>query len=221
MSVPMPRMCSVLAHELRSPLSVLQGYVRMLQRQRDANHPEAAMLDAMLDATGRLATIARQASDLGNWLSANERQPRDVVALDTVFDALTDRLGSDEAVAIVRPLVTGAPPRQLRGDPAALADALVAVVTAMRRDDQAAVIEVLETVPAPGQPAGITVRPQPTKVAPAESGRAPHQFAFDRGGAGLALVAASYVFDGHGASVEATAIPGGLNVHFPHPGSAQ
>ena len=59
MPVPLPRMCSVLAHEIRTPLSVLQGYIRLLQRQREPGHPEHAMLEAMLSATGQITAIAR------------------------------------------------------------------------------------------------------------------------------------------------------------------
>ena len=63
---------SVLAHELRSPLSVLQGYIRLLQRKRDASDPETAMLTAMLAATGRLTTLGRQSSELAVWLRRTE-----------------------------------------------------------------------------------------------------------------------------------------------------
>jgi signal transduction histidine kinase len=50
MRVELPSLLSVLAHELRSPLRVLQGYLGLMLRQREAGHPDVQMLVALLDA---------------------------------------------------------------------------------------------------------------------------------------------------------------------------
>src|SRR5690348_1243122 len=82
MSTNFSEVLSVLAHELRSPLSVLQGYIRLLQRKRDATDPESAMLTAMLGATTRLAALGRQSSELAVWMRRDEPDtPTDAAAL--------------------------------------------------------------------------------------------------------------------------------------------
>jgi light-regulated signal transduction histidine kinase (bacteriophytochrome) len=222
MPVPLPRMCSVLAHELRSPLSVLQGYIRLLQRQREAGHPEIPMLEAMLDATGRLTTIARQASDLGNWLAAVEARPLAPIPVTAVTDALAERLrNASPAIAL---LPVPSTPLTLRADSGVLAGAILALAESMHRDNESAVIEIslidsqadgsvgFALGPAASAPGSAT---SPNRSTPA---REP---SFDRGGAGLALVAASHVFDEHGASFETATEPGHIVIRFPHSGGSQ
>jgi hypothetical protein len=214
-------MCSVLAHELRSPLSVLQGYIRLLQRQREPGHPEMAMLEAMLDATGRLTTIARQASDLGNWLGAVEARPFGPVAVTAVTDALADRLRNmPPAVAL---LPVPATPLTLRADPAALAGAIVALAESMHRDNESAVIEISVLDSQADGSVGFALGPASSTTGTASSPGRPMSPgpSFDRGGAGLALIAASHVLDQHGASFDATTAPGHIVIRFPHPGGSQ
>jgi hypothetical protein len=200
-------MCSVLAHELRSPLSVLQGYIRLLQRQREPGHPEMAMLEAMLDATGRLTTIARQ--------------PFGPVAVTAVADALADRLRNmPPAVAL---LPVPATPLTLRADPAALAGAIVALAESMHRDNESAVIEISVLDSQADGSVGFALGPASSTTGTASSPGRPTSPgpSFDRGGAGLALIAASHVLDQHGASFDATTAPGHIVIRFPHPGGSQ
>lgn len=224
MPVPLPRMCSLLAHELRSPLSVIQGYIRLLQRQREPGHPEMVMLEAMLDATGRLTSMARQASDLGNWLTGLQTRPLGPVPITALTDALADRLQGRNPAIVMKPVGPLEPVPTLRADPAALAGAILALAESMHRDDESAVIEVSLTDPLADGSAGLTLGPGPSApesaAAPSRSTplRAP---SFDRGGAGLALVAASHVFDEHGASITPDTEPGRIVIRFPHSGGAQ
>jgi hypothetical protein len=217
-------MCSVLAHELRSPLSVLQGYIRLLQRPRDPDHPEMAMLEAMLDATGRLTTIARQASDLGNWLAAVEAAPRTAVAVEAVAAAVAGRLSNDGPITLIAPPQgTGTRAEHTERDAAALAGAIVSLAESMHRDDETATIEISVSGGLDGRHPGFVLCPRSTgarTVHPTRSGL-PRALAFDQGGAGLALIAASHVFDYHRVVLEPDDAPGSLSVRFPHTGGAQ
>lgn len=224
MPVSLPRMCSVLAHELRSPLSVIQGYIRLLQRQRDPGHPDMAMLDAMLDATGRLTTIARQASDLGTWLTGLETRPLEQVPMTAVTDALSERLRHDTPAIVLLPVPATGPTPSLRADPGALAGAILALAEAMHRDDESAVIEISVTDPQSDGCAGVTLGPVTSArdSAASPSRPIPHRApSFDRGGAGLALIAASQVFDEHEASITPADEPGHIVIRFPHSGGAK
>lgn len=224
MPVPLPRMCSVLAHELRSPLSVLQGYIRLLQRQRPADHPDMVMLEAMLEATGRLTNIARQASDLGNWLANAESRPWEAIPVTQITDALAQRLRTSDPSITLLPVPPAAAAIRLRADASAIADALLAVAESAHRDDESATIEIRAIVPSDEPGATFTLTPVPSadRVSTFRNGSAARRAAaFDRGGAGLALITASYVFDVHGASVAEHGAAESIVIQFPHSGSAQ
>jgi len=213
MPVPLPTMCAVLAHELRSPLSVIQGYIRLLQRQRDAGHPEAAMLDAMLDATGRLTGIARQASDLGAWLTGPGAAPLPTHPVSEIVARLAGRFGADSPIAAtVHPVSAAVGDQLLRCDPPALVDALSAVVDALHREAGGAPVEI--ALADPEATGVVTIRLQ------AHGQGHARPFSFERGGSGLALVTASHVLTAHGAIVEPAA-GDGLTITFPHTGGIQ
>lgn len=201
-------MCSVLAHELRSPLSVLQGYIRLLQRNRDTGHPEAAMLDAMLDATGRLTAIARQASDLGSWLGGSNSQAFETVSLDRVLDEV-DKRREPAGLTIIRAADATAP--DIRADVTALAGAIIALAEWLGRETGSPV--EVSTAPA-GADASVGVR---LRACPPDAGmvRAPTRgIVFDAGGAGLALIAASHILDAHEAAVSLADPSGVVDVRF-------
>lgn len=222
MPVPLPRMCSVLAHELRSPLSVLQGYIRLLQRQRPPDHPEAAMLEAMLDATGRLTAIARQASELGGWLTTRSTLPLRAVAAAEVLEALSARADGG-GVHVLRRGPGAADAVRLRADPPMLADAVVSFAESIRRETGDGMIEISLSDPLPEGSTGLLVRPSSAAGTPISSpsgSAAQRALSFDRGGAGLALIVASFVLDAHGASIT----PGNddaIQIRFPPEGGAE
>lgn len=208
MPVPFPRMCSVLAHELRSPLSVLQGYIRLLQRNRDTGHPEAAMLDAMLDATGRLTAIARQASDLGSWLGGSNSQAFETVTLARVLDEV-DKHRQPAGLTVLRAADAEAP--AIRADVAALPTAIIAVAEWLGRETGSPV-EVSVAPADADATVGIRLRACHPEAATL---RAPTRgIVFDAGGAGLALIAASHILDAHEAAVSLADPSGVVDVRF-------
>lgn len=209
MPVAFPQVCSVLAHELRSPLSVLQGYIRLLQRQHDSGNGDAAKLEAMLAATGRLAAIAQDASRLGSWLAAPDGPPLAPVPLATLLERI-DRQGSAAVTLRVHHAATAA--SDIEADVDALASAIVAVAESLARTDGAAAIDISLL----DEPAGVRLHSRTIDgTAPARGSDRP--FAFDAGGMGLALVTASYVLDAHGASLQA-GTAGTIDIHFRAPG---
>lgn len=220
MAVPLPKICSILAHELRSPLSVLQGYIRLLQQQRDVDHPETMMLQAMLDATGRLTTIARQASDLGSWLNSQETTSLQSVAIAEILDEIDTRVPKDGTIAVVRSVARGQ--ALMRADAPALATALVAVAESVSRETGSGVVELMSVEEDGAGAPTFSLRPRLAEgKADAVAGSAiTRALSLDRGGAGLSLVAASYVLDAHGASLEAARTPGAIDIYFRDTGGA-
>jgi light-regulated signal transduction histidine kinase (bacteriophytochrome) len=220
MPVPLPRVCAVLAHELRSPLSVIQGYIRLLQRQRDADHPDTAVLEAMLQSTARLTAIARQASDLGLWLTALETTPLLTVSLGDVVDALTERA---QNTASVRIAALDIAPARIKAEPRALADAVIALAESMARETGETEIEVSISASTADAATRFVLRPRTyagPPVSPPSRTAAERAVTFDRGGAGLGLVFASYVLDAHGATVTPDE-SGHISLQFPPERGAQ
>jgi signal transduction histidine kinase len=199
----LPDLLSVLAHELRSPLSVLQGYVRLLQRQRDPGDPESTMLASMLDATGRLAAIGRHASDLANWLRRGP-VPLAPVPVRAVLADIVSRSLAGWRVADV-PTEVGSVEIGV-ADSALLAGAIVAVGDlAMRDSGQKAVTLDVQRASTASDGLSLLLRPAGSPAAIGESAAATTDVAFTRGGLGLTLVLASYILEAHGARVTTAA----------------
>jgi len=203
---------SVLAHELRSPLGVLQGYLRLIQRKREADDPENSMLTAMLTATGRVADLGRQASDLSVLLRGTSEDT--VVGADELIDAVTAHAPSgmavgrgDGALAKIRLRVT---------DVGALADSLVALGRLVMRETQrtTAAVEFRAIPTAASLDVHIVATADgmaPPRNAEGVTGPVP----FDRGGMGLSLCLASCVLSHHHAVATATNDLSRIEVRLP------
>lgn len=194
MPVELPQLCSLLAHELRSPLSVLQGYIRLLQRSRAPEDPEHAMLTAMLEATGRLSWFARQSSELGAWMRTRDETSGAALRVDALYALLlkTDSRHTwalDETPSLVSAQIAGG------ADGAILTTSLVAVADAVAREHNSAAA-VAHISSADGTTLTVTVRPStPRKASQTRASAAPDRDAFFvQGGLGLGLVTASHVF---------------------------
>jgi hypothetical protein len=182
-------------------------------RQRDESHAETPMIRAMLDATGRLAALGRDASDVARWCSPAALTDQVTVAVlaekaaalvpsGAATVAVDDRAGQ-EAVST--------------SDPDALAAALAAVAESAARDSGG---RVHLTSRSDGGRGTITFLVSPTESIGAPGGDRiaasprPAATAFDRGGFGLSLVLASYVLDAHGADVRAATVEGSVEVRL-------
>lgn len=209
MRVELPRVLSVLAHELRGPLGVIQGYLRLLKSQRGEHDPDAKMIKAMLDATGRLTTLGRQASDLSSWITRTAAEPAGVVTLPALLADVTRRVtGAVETTAVSD---AAAASRVRSPEPSMLAAAIAALVDSVAREtgDPAATIAVAADHDTRDATVSLFIGP-PKDVSDARTSAGPAHtaeatdVAFDHGGLGLALVLASYVFDAHEARVTNT-----------------
>jgi hypothetical protein len=217
MRVDTPTLLAVLAHEIRSPVSVLQGYLRLLEQQRPAAGAEGPMLEAMRKSTARLAALGREASDLSTWLGTGERSdPASVTVHDLIGD-LQNRTSLAITAPLPRPIAESA---LQTPDLAMLGRALAALVVAVSRDHDNTACQV--DVGSGERLVVVRIRPgrdvhsQPAiggSDVPSEArrGAAP---AFNRSGMGLELVLASHVLDSHAARVS-TVEAGGVDVFLP------
>jgi hypothetical protein len=215
MRVDTPTLLAVLAHELRGPLSALQGYLRLLEQRHAPEPAETTMIQAMRKSTDRLAALGREASDLAGWLAdagAAAAWPED--GGTTTVGALVAGLTRAPARAVLAaPLADPVAGDRCRTmDAAMLIRACRAVASAVARnhDNQLARLDVqeedrvihlrLHPNPAPDQ--GTPTPPPGTALR------------FDQGGMGLELILAAHVLDGHGARVTTDAT-GGVDLQLP------
>jgi two-component system, OmpR family, sensor histidine kinase BaeS len=200
MRVELGKALSILAHEVRGPVGVLQGYLRMLRDGVADPAIVARMLQAMQDATSRLTVIARDASALSAWCEGRRADGSEVVPLRTLLEQVAAH-GSGPTPPVVR--LGDQDGAQVRSSPAGmLVVALAAVLQAVSRE-------------LPQAPLALTARGNDSHLAVTigradddhreDEGGDPTPFPFDGGGTGLALVLASYVLESHGATVEAVA----------------
>ena len=78
------------AHELRTPLTILQGQVERAITQAAPGSPMQAMLSAILDETGKLATILRKLLLLSRADAGRMRLQLERVELDGMLEALAE-----------------------------------------------------------------------------------------------------------------------------------
>ena len=195
---------SLAVHELRTPASVVGGYLRMLQR--DGDPPLGARQKKMIDeaekSCARLVALIAELSDLSK-LDAG-LIPLSQKALD-LFPLLEDVARSvheaeerDVRLAL-RGESSGAP---ILGDEARLRGAFEAIFRAILREQPAACTVVVDRRHdlSAGRSSAVVVIAEESRVA---SAYAAAEVVFDgkRGGMGLALPIARRVIDRHGGRI--------------------
>src|SRR5688572_1100288 len=79
----------LLAHEVRSPSGVLQGYLRMLHEGRLTSEADRAQAyENMRSASARIAALGEETARLAYWLEPADRKPALVNARELVQRAV-------------------------------------------------------------------------------------------------------------------------------------
>jgi two-component system, cell cycle sensor histidine kinase PleC len=203
---PLPRAMSLAAHELRTPLSVVGGYLRMLLREQGGplSEKQRKMLEEAERSCARMAVLVSEMSDLGKLESGQleiERRPLDLAAL---VAELASRMheGSDRGVRLEargtdRPL-------HVIGDRTRLEAAIGALLYASLRErgDPGVIVAECSATAGPDAAAIVAISDETSvrELAQAAASGAP----FDewmRGGLGLALPVARRIVEAHGGAL--------------------
>src|SRR5215216_496561 len=201
----LPRAMSLAVHELRTPVTVVAGYLRMLLREQAGplTVKQKKMLEEADRSCGRLSAIVAEMSEFGK-LEASElalaRQDFDIAALAAEL-ASGMHEGEDRGVTLE---VRSTGPVMVTGDRTRLAAALKALIhSALRERGEPGAI-VVECSMINGTPAWVVVAIGDESALPALTQAAlmaPPDFDEWRGGLGLALPVARRVIEAHGGAL--------------------
>lgn len=200
-----PRAMSLAVHELRTPVTVVAGYLRMLLREQAGplTEKQRKMLEEADRSCGRLGALVAEMSEFGKL----EGQQVALARVDFDLFALAEELasgmheGEDRGITVA---VRGEGPVMVTGDRTRLATALKALIhSAVRERGEPGVI-VVQCAGVSGSPGWAVVAIGDAAAIPSlargADGTSPP---FDewRGGLGLALPVARRVIEAHGGAV--------------------
>jgi signal transduction histidine kinase len=130
-----PKLMSLAVHELRTPATVVAGYLRMLLKDRAGPLTEAQrrlMVEAE-KSCGRLSQLLAEMSDLAHIEAGDAPMNRHPFDLATLVREVVDSLphGEDLPAVAIR---DDASPATVEGDPARFRTAIGALITSVRRE---------------------------------------------------------------------------------------
>jgi signal transduction histidine kinase len=202
-----PKVLSLAVHELRTPMTVVAGYIRMLLKDRAGplTDPQRHLLEEAEKSCGRLTALLAEMSDLSGLEAGTapfNRVPIDLrAALSEAVSALPEL--QDRPVDVDLQVTPGQ--AVLQADPVRLRAAFSAVLIALRRElVVSSTLAVRETVrQIDGRSVSWIAIADPDRVE--EVGRSDQSSlaVFDewRGGSGLSLGVARRVIEAHGGCI--------------------
>ena len=195
MGVELSKALNILAHELRGPLGVIQGYLRLLRQRRIESEDETRMLTGMQDASGRIAALGRQAVELAGVLERPLSNDPPAPLAAVIQTALQQAALAAPATVDLPDAIAAMPVR--RGSSPAVTAAFAALLQAVAKDATGSPIAV---VAGPAGADRIEVKMGPPELvtdreSTAARSDAPEDLRLSRGGLGLSLVLASYALD--------------------------
>jgi signal transduction histidine kinase len=206
------QLLTLVVHELRTPLGVVSGYLKMLERDPDAlGERQRKIVREAERSCSRLVALVSEISELSRLESGSVTFAREKVDLLDLLREVADQVKlaspmhelSDREVSLE---IRGDDACALIGDPARLNHAFAAIFQAVLREQPRAgtvVVEVRRRASEQGESAIIVVAPQVSVQISYESAAAP--FDEGRGGLGVALPLARRVIERHGGRIWAPA----------------
>lgn len=200
-----PKVLSLTAHELRSPLSVVAGYIRMVlgDRRNPPSDAHRRLLQPAAESCGRLTALLDELSQLSQLESGTAPYNRSNVVLKTILTeavaALPDLTDRSLAIEVsVKGIV------RVHGDAVRLRSAFVSLLHAIRREIVLSDRLLVRVEKAPTRDPLIRITlAEPSRIDDIARLDAGALVTFDewRGGNGLALPNARRIIEAHGGRV--------------------
>jgi signal transduction histidine kinase len=187
-------------HELRTPLSIVSGYLRMLKGDSESlNDRQIKMIDESEKACGRLNAIIKELSDAGKMDAGSLKLVRRPIDAFSIVDEVAGLVheASDRGVRLeVRGPAAGA---TMSGDGMQLRSAFHSIFRALLREKPSNCLVVAERriEKIDGRAEAVLIVADDGSVQAAYD-REPGPFHEKRGGTGLSLQLARRVVEGHG-----------------------
>ncbi|HSC29298.1 MAG TPA: HAMP domain-containing sensor histidine kinase [Vicinamibacterales bacterium] len=198
-----PKLLSLTAHEFRTPLTVVAGYVRMLLTERagPVSPQQRRLLDEAEKSCARLSALLAELSELSRLEADTAAVSGRVIELRPLLAEALSGLPALPDRDVPVELSTGEGEARVHGDPARLKAALTAVIAAMRREligcDR---LIVRERVRVQGGSAAAWIAiGDPRRIDALVTADPTALTTFDewRGGCGLSLVLARHILTAH------------------------
>jgi len=206
----LPRAFSLAVHELRTPVTVVAGYLRMLLREQAGplNEKQKKMLEEADRSCGRIGSLVAEMSEFGK-LEAGElafaRQEFDIAALvQELASGLHD--GEDRGVQLEARVSLPADMKEIKvtGDRVRIGAAVRALMQSAVRERVEPGVVVARVSARTGTPGwGVLAIGDEAALPELEDGASapPPQFDEWRGGLGIALPVARRVIEAHGGAL--------------------
>lgn len=201
----LPQAMSLAVHELRTPVTVVAGYLRMLLREQAGplTEKQKKMLEEADRSCGRLGALVAEMSDFGKLAGGDVAFARQEFDLSGIVLELASGLhdGDDRGIQLEARTTT---PVMVTGDRARIAAAVKALMQSAVRERVEPGVVVARCSAGTVNPGwGVLAIGDETALDELERGAVASPSEFDewRGGLGLALPVARRVIEAHGGAV--------------------
>jgi len=202
---PLPRVMSLAVHELRTPVTVVSGYLRMLLREQGGplTDKQRKMLEEAERSCARIAALVAEMSELGKLEAGDLPLSTQEFDLAPVLSDVASSMheGGDRGIRVE---LRGAnQPLMVSGDRARLSAALTSLLhAAVREQGEPGVVVVDCSVVKNDRPWVVVAIGVPQLIAALRDHAGPSR-AFDEwiGGLGMALPVARRVVEAHGGAL--------------------
>lgn len=190
-------MLAAAVHELRGPLGVARGYLRLLEKRGNDDARAQKAVEEAGHAAERMTLLLLQLSDYTRLASGESRLHTELTPLRDVLEAAAGRVPRPSPAG-VEIAVRVSPDIAILLDRARLADAFAALAAAVARAQTTGGTVILAIVEA-NEPAGPAIVVAPS--ADVDSRAAERAPRLDRSGAGLTLALAELTVRRHGGAL--------------------